>query len=320
MSERGLRHYLNPVVYFGFAALIHGLLFLIPGFGPKATPPQTVRGVRVKAFNPSPQRPPSPPPQPVRPAPPADIPKPPPPSPSAPNRPSPYDGKGVPAAGPPAPGAPGRNVPGAPGAPGGAPGPASAGKSGPAGDSEFGQYLRKLRTEGVQGWARESARASRGEWKGSGAGGGGFGSGAGSGRGSGTGGGGRSGRGGGGKGDGGDGGYLDPRVRMVVIRYPIDANGNSISSQGVNIENRYRPVPYPEIRVKTSQAASGWWNVYINIRTDGNGKVISSNLLRPESDGPLERQFVRQVKKEIAGWTFEPMPSEIIVDVRFYVE
>ncbi len=314
MSERGLRRYLNPVVYFGFAALIHGLLFLIPGFGPKSTPPQTVRGVRVRAFNPSPPRPPSPAPPPVRPAPP------PPPS-AVPGKPLPFAGpEAGPPAGPPAPGPPGRNIPGAPGAPGGAPGPATAGKPGPSGDSEFGQYLRKLRTEGVQGWARDSARASRGEWKGSGAGGGGLGTGAGSGRGSGTGGGGRPGRGGDGSGEGGGGGYLDPRVRMVVIRYPIDAHGNSVSSQGVNMERRYRQIPYPDLRVKASQVASGWWNVYINIRTDGNGKVTQYQVLRPETDGPMERQFVGQVKREIAGWTFESMESEIIVDVRFYVE
>jgi len=113
-----------------------------------------------------------------------------------------------------------------------------------------------------------------------------------------------------GTGSGGDGAlYMDPRVRMVVTSYPP-----------TGIEQRYGIVRYPDLKFKKSEYTSGWWNVYIEIGTDKNGKIIKYNILRPETDGPLERQFVGQVKKEIEKWSFEPKEAEIHVDVRFYVE
>jgi hypothetical protein len=48
--------------------------------------------------------------------------------------------------------------------------------------------------------------------------------------------------------------------------------------------------------------------------------VIHTNLLRPESDGPLEKIFVEQVRREIARWSFDRTAAEINIDVRFYVE
>ncbi|HQU13835.1 MAG TPA: hypothetical protein PKV70_06260, partial [Thermodesulfobacteriota bacterium] len=69
-----------------------------------------------------------------------------------------------------------------------------------------------------------------------------------------------------------------------------------------------------------TQYTSGWWNVYIQIRTDGGGNVIRTDLLRPETDGPLEKIFVAQVRREIARWSFDRTAAEINVDVRFYVE
>lgn len=103
--------------------------------------------------------------------------------------------------------------------------------------------------------------------------------------------------------------YLDPRVRMVVTSYP-----------STGIEQRYIAVPYPELKLKSYQSTSGWWNVYIMLKTDQKGNVIQSSVLRPETDGALEKIFVEQVKREIAHWTFDPESAEIHVDVRFHVE
>ncbi len=168
--------------------------------------------------------------------------------------------------------------------------------------SEYGEYLARLRSEGVQGWARDSAGRTRQGWKGSGKGGKGLGIGSGGGEGGG------SGSGGGGTGTGG-GGYLDSRVRTVVTSYP-----------STSIERRHTQVSYPDLKVKKHQYTSGWWNVFIQVRTDGGGNVIHTNLLRPESDGPLEKIFVEQVRREIARWSFDRTAAEINIDVRFYVE
>ena len=96
---------------------------------------------------------------------------------------------------------------------------------------------------------------------------------------------------------------------MVVTSYP-----------GTGIEDRFTWVPYPDLKFKRSDYTAGWWNVYIQIRTDRDGKIRKLEVLRPETDGPIERQFVDQVKREIARWKFDPVEAEILVDVRFYVE
>jgi hypothetical protein len=162
---------------------------------------------------------------------------------------------------------------------------------------EYGEYLARLRSEGVQGWARDSAGRMQQGWKGSGKGGKGLGIGSGGG----------DGGGGGGRGTGD--GYLDSRVRMVVTSYPP-----------TSIERSYTQVSYPDLKVRKHQYTSGWWNVFIQIRTDGGGNVIRTDLLRPETDGPLEKIFVEQVRREIARWSFDRTAAEINVDVRFHVE
>ncbi|HEY5765505.1 MAG TPA: hypothetical protein VIS30_05700, partial [Candidatus Deferrimicrobiaceae bacterium] len=85
-------------------------------------------------------------------------------------------------------------------------------------------------------------------------------------------------------------------------------------------EDRYTRVAYPDLKFKKSEYTSGWWNVYIQIRTDAEGRIRKYDVLRPETNGPLERQFVDQVKREIVTWRFDPVEAEILVDVRFYVE
>ena len=287
MEPSGARRFLQPALYVAVAAAAHALLFLIPGGWGK--PDGTVtRGIRVRVQGeargvpPSSRLSPAAAPRPDR-APPAPSDR----MAAAPSG-SPGGGGGTPG-----------------GSPGGGGGTDSSG--GPvSGDapptSEYGSYLARLRSEGVQGWARESAGKSRQGWKGSGKSGTGWGGGSGTGAGTGTG-------GGAGPGSGGGGGYLDPRVRMVVTSYPP-----------TGIEKRYTPVRYPEIRVKKHEYVAGWWNVYLQIRTDRNGNAVRTSVLRPETDGALERIFVAQVRREVAGWTFDPQEAEINVDVRFYVE
>jgi hypothetical protein len=310
VPSRGLRSSLQPAMYAGIAGLFHAMLFLIPVGGSSIRPDaESVRGVRVRAYVETPAGPTKVSAPPLKPAelprptvdaktqyssvggnktaPPADV--------------SPPGGSGVPQGGPP------NSATGISGAGG-------ADKSNREGDnqkSDYGQYIARLRTEGVQGWAKDSARATRQGWKGSGTGTRGWGTGTGTGTGAGS---------GSGAGTGKEGGYLDPRVRMVVIRYPVDDNNNPSLDKGENIERRYRQITYPELKFKQKNFVAGWWNVYMNIRTDGEGKISRMDVLRPETDGPLEKQFVGQVKKEIAKWSFERKESEIIVDVRFYVE
>jgi len=103
--------------------------------------------------------------------------------------------------------------------------------------------------------------------------------------------------------------YLDPRVRMVVTSYPP-----------TSIEQRYTQVRYPDLKIKRSEYTAGWWNVYLQIRTDGSGKVTSLKVLRPETDGPMEKIFIAQVRREVERWTFDRTAAEINVDVRFHVE
>ncbi len=107
---------------------------------------------------------------------------------------------------------------------------------------------------------------------------------------------------------------------MVIIQYPSGESGKGGVGNGKNIESRFRPVPYPDLKVKKSRFTSGWWNVYIELWTTADGRIARYNVLRPETTGPQERVFVDQVKREMERWTFDPGPAEIHVDVRFYVE
>lgn len=282
MAGKGLRRVLEPALYVGVALFFHALLFLIPsGSGAKRTE-TAVRGMRIRTVGEARKSPSTPLPA----------------SPVAPERSSrtPDRTSGT-VAGPPSPGAPG--VGGGEGGSNGVEG--GARESPPIG--EYGEYLARLRSEGVQGWARDSSGRIRQEWKGSGKGGKGLGIGSGGGEGGGGGGGTGGGSGGGG------GGYLDSRVRMVVTSYPP-----------TSIERRHTQVSYPDLKIRKHQYTSGWWNVFIQIRTDGGGNVIRTDLLRPETDGPLEKIFVEQVRREIALWSFDRTAAEINVDVRFHVE
>jgi hypothetical protein len=104
-------------------------------------------------------------------------------------------------------------------------------------------------------------------------------------------------------------GYLDPRVKMVVTSYPP-----------TGIEQGHTQVPYPDRKIRKHQFTTGWWNVYVQLRTDATGRVVRRAVLRPETNGPLEKIFVTQVNQEIDKWSFDRKEAEINVDVRFYVE
>ena len=265
---------------------------------------ETTRGVRVRAVREGPPKAPSAEPVP-RPAP--------------QNAAVPTVSEG--AAGPVVGGRSGGDVPSATGQGSGTPGPGAGsapvtGERGGAPESAFGSYLAKLRSDGVQGWARDSAGKAQKGWKGSGKGGGGAGwgsgSGSGDGSGSGTGSGEGTGPGGGSGGEGtgrGGGGYLDPRVQVVVTSYPP-----------TSIEKTHGYIKYPDKKIKKHQYVSGWQRVFIQLYTDSKGNVARSKVLEPETDGPLQRVFIQQVQEEISRWSFDRQSAEITVDVRFYVE
>jgi hypothetical protein len=96
---------------------------------------------------------------------------------------------------------------------------------------------------------------------------------------------------------------------VVVTSYPP-----------TSIEKKHGYVKYPDKKIKKHQYAAGWWNVFIQIQTDSQGGVVRSKVLRPETDGPLQRIFIQQVQDEVSRWSFDRQSAEINVDVRFYVE
>ncbi len=300
MAVRGLRSVLQPGLYIGIAFLLHAALFLVPLGGIGKQDVQTTRGIRVKVISQVPAYSRSAPAEPQR------LP------PTAPRNPPPRIDTALPADG-------GGSAPTSPGYAGNETG----GGSGPAGSegtpgsgpplSDYDRYLARLRSEGVQGWARDTAQSSKLGWKGTGVdrwgAGGGTGKGIGTGSGSGA-----------GQGQGSESSYLDPRVRMIVTSYPLDTTGNVIENRISNLESRLSRVPYPDRQFRKNEYTSGWWNVYIELQTDRNGTIYRTDVLRPESDGKLERLFVEQVMREIKRWKFDPVEAKIHVDVRFYVE
>lgn len=287
MASRGLAPFLRGALCVGLAVALHGLLLLVPWGGGSSKGGGTLRGVRVRIFaaGSAPARPVAAVPerQHAGAAPQPRL------EPSAAAGPPGSAGAGMPQ------GSPAAEVEGERQA--GAPGPPPPEE--PAG--EYGRFLARLRSSEMQGWAREASREARKAWRGSGSG---AGERSGGWAGQGTGGGTmrETGRGGGTA-------YLDPRVRMVVTSYPP-----------TGIEVRHTVVAYPDVRIRKERYTSGWWNVYFQIWTDERGKIRKITKLRPETDGPLERIFVDQVRREIDRWEFDPVAAEIIVDVRFYVE
>ncbi|HEY6009767.1 MAG TPA: hypothetical protein VIU40_15685 [Geobacteraceae bacterium] len=299
MAGRRLRSILEPVLYFGIAALLHSALFLLPaGIPAKKETVTTQRGVRVRAFVERPPAPASPAqemPTPLKSLvqpPVADIQAAMPPTGSG-RAPEPQGGGGTASGGMPSSGSPPT---------GGNPSvPSSSGAGNSNGEpSKFTNFLAGLKSSGVRGASREAAEKSLRAYKGGERESGttswgtrteGTGTGLGIG-------------GGKGKGD-----YLDPRVKMVVNSYP-----------STGIERRYTQIPYPNIKVRQGSFTRGWVNVYLKIHIDSEGNQAHVEVLRPENGGQWERQFLDQVQREVAKWPFDHKEAEIHVDVRFYVE
>jgi len=103
--------------------------------------------------------------------------------------------------------------------------------------------------------------------------------------------------------------YLDPRVRLVVVSYPK-----------TSIEKEHPYITYPDLKVKKYELPSGWCNVVIRIYTDQRGNVVSREILRPREGGMRERLFLEHTLESLKSWKFPRAKSEIIIDVRYYVE
>lgn len=104
-------------------------------------------------------------------------------------------------------------------------------------------------------------------------------------------------------------GYLDPRVKVVVVSYP-----------STGIEDTYPPIIYPDLLVKKHELQSGWCNVVIRIYTDGQGNVHTRDILRPTIDTKREKLFLDHTLESIKNWRFEAKKAEILIDVRYFVE
>ncbi|HQU13304.1 MAG TPA: hypothetical protein PKV70_03565, partial [Thermodesulfobacteriota bacterium] len=166
MAGKGVRRVLEPALYIGVALSFHALLFLIPSGSGSKRGEATVRGMRIRTVGEA-RKSPSPPfsPRPV----------------SADPLGGTSSGATGTGAGSPSPGASGGGGDGG----GAASDGVEVGAQGSPPIGEYGEYLARLRSEGVQGWARDSAGRMRQGWKGSGKGGKGLwiGSGGGDGRG-----------------------------------------------------------------------------------------------------------------------------------------
>lgn len=106
------------------------------------------------------------------------------------------------------------------------------------------------------------------------------------------------------------GGILDRRVQMIVKSYPPTA-----------IEESFDYIRYPEIIIKRSNFQTGWCQVYLVLNIDGRGNVTSTQIKRPrEEEMEQFKTLIKTVKSAVGRWRFDSTPTEVHVDVRFYVE
>ncbi len=105
--------------------------------------------------------------------------------------------------------------------------------------------------------------------------------------------------------------YLDPRVKLVVVSYPTSS-----------IEKNHPTIFYPDVKVKKRELQSGWCNIVVSINTDERGNAIRQNILRPAREELSEREklFLEHTLEELKGWSFDRVKSEIVIDVRYFVE
>ncbi len=105
-------------------------------------------------------------------------------------------------------------------------------------------------------------------------------------------------------------GLLDRRVQMIVKSYPP-----------TSIEENFDYIRYPEIIIKRSNFQTGWCQVYLVLNIDGRGKVASTRITRPrEEEMEQFETLIKTVKSAVGRWRYDSTPTEVHVDVRFYVE
>jgi hypothetical protein len=104
-------------------------------------------------------------------------------------------------------------------------------------------------------------------------------------------------------------GYLDPRIKVVIVSYP-----------STSIERNYPPIIYPDLQVKKHELQSGWCNVVVRIYTDNRGSIRSQDVLRPRGEGKREKLFLDHTLESIKNWRFDSRKAEIMIDVRYFVE
>ncbi len=74
--------------------------------------------------------------------------------------------------------------------------------------------------------------------------------------------------------------------------------------------------------MKKRELQSGWCNIVVSINTDERGNAIRQNILRPAREELSEREklFLEHTLEELKGWSFDRVKSEIVIDVRYFVE
>lgn len=104
--------------------------------------------------------------------------------------------------------------------------------------------------------------------------------------------------------------WLDRRVQMVVKSYPP-----------TDIEQDFRPIPYPERIISRSNFQQGWCQVYLILKVDDSGEVVGDSVERPSPDARTQFQaLIEAVRTAVRSWEYDRVSAEVHVDVRFYVE
>lgn len=106
-------------------------------------------------------------------------------------------------------------------------------------------------------------------------------------------------------------GYVDPRIRVKVVSYPP-----------TGIEDRYAPIPYPDLRVKRRELEAGICRVYYRVWVDGQGEIVRTQLKSPDTPAAQKQYapFVDAVTRTVSRWPFDRTAAEIHIDVLFEIE
>jgi len=113
------------------------------------------------------------------------------------------------------------------------------------------------------------------------------------------------------EGPAGEGGYLDPRIRMKVVSYPP-----------TSVEAAHPAILYPDLRFHRRQLQAGICRVYYRVWTDRTGRIVKAQVKTPSTREEQERYspFVEAVEESVAEWPFDRAEAEVHVDVLFEIE